>query len=234
MMIRTSRCAVGVATLLLATSAQAVIISGADGTRAASVEFQVSGTQLFAYLKNTSTFDVMVPADVLTGVFFEVSGAPITLTRVSALLGPGSVVTNGTTPGDGVVGGEWAYRYKDTGFPGGYHYGISSSGLGDFGTGDLFPGPDLEPPASPDGLQFGIASAGDNPATHNGGANTPLIQNEVRFTLSGLPANFDLGRITGVRFVYGTAYGEGQFDVPTPGALGLLGLAGVVASRRRR
>lgn len=225
----------GVAALVIAAcGASGVVYSGSSGSLAASAEFSVSGTQLHVYLSNTSTADIMVPPDVLTAVFFEISGSPISLTRVSALLGPGSVVTNGVTPGDGVVGGEWASGYKAAGYPGGFRYGISSSGLGDFGPADLFPGPDLAPPASPDGLQFGIASAGDNPATHNGGANTPLIQNEVRFTLDGLPANFELNRITGVRFVYGTAYGEGQFDVPAPATLAILGLGGALASRRRR
>jgi len=225
----------GVAALVVgASGASGIIYSGSSGSLAANAEFTISGTQLHVYLSNTSTADIMVPADVLTAVFFEISGSPISLTRVSAVLGPGSFVTNGTTPGDGVVGGEWASGYKATGYPGGYRYGISSSGLGDFGPGDLFPGPDLSPPTSPDGLQFGIASAGDNPATHNGGANTPLVQNEVRFTLDGLPVGFDLGRITGVRFVYGTAYGEGDFDVPAPGTLALLGLGGLFASRRRR
>lgn len=224
----------GVAALVVgASAASAIVYSGSSGSLAASAEFTTSGTQLHVYLSNTSTADIMVPPDVLTAVFFEISGSPIALTRVSALLGPGSVVTNGTTPGDGVVGGEWASGYKATGYPGGFHYGISSAGLGDFGPDDRFPGPDLSPPTNPDGLQFGIASAGDNPATHNGGVDTPLIQNEVRFTLDGLPTGFDLNRITGVRFVYGTAYGEGQFDVPAPGTLGLLGFAALAARRRR-
>ncbi|MCE7974289.1 MAG: PEP-CTERM sorting domain-containing protein [Leptolyngbya sp. PLA1] len=225
----------GVAALVVgASGASGIVYSGSSGSLAARAEFTISGTQLHVYLSNTSTADIMVPANVLTAVFFEISGSPISLTRVSAVLGPGSVVTNGTTPGDGVVGGEWASGYKAAGYPGGFRYGISSSGLGDFGPGDRFPGPDLFPPASPNGLEFGIASAGDNPATHNGGANTPLIQNEVRFTLGGLPANFDLNRVTGVRFVYGTAYGEGQFDVPSPGTLALLGVSGALARRRRR
>lgn len=224
----------GLAALVVgASGASAIVYSGSSGSLAARAEFTTSGTQLHVYLANTSTADVMVPADVLTAVFFEISGSPISLTRVSAVLGPGSIVTNGTTPGDGVVGGEWASGYKPAGYPGGFRYGISSSGLGDFGPGDRFPGPDLAPPTSPDGLQFGIASAGDNPATHNGGANTPLIQDEVRFTLDGMPTNFDLNRITGVRFVYGTAYGEGEFDVPAPGTLGLLGVAALAARRRR-
>lgn len=227
------KCVCVAALVVGASGASGIVYSGSSGSLAASAEFTTSGTQLHVYLSNTSTADIMLPPDVLTAVFFEISGSPISLTRVSALLGPGSVVTNGTTPGDGVVGGEWASGFKASGYPGGFRYGISSSGLGDFGPGDRFPGPDLAPPTNPDGLQFGIASAGDNPATHNGGTDTPLIQNEVRFTLDGLPSDFDLNRITGVRFVYGTAYGEGDFDVPAPSTLALLGFAALAARRRR-
>jgi hypothetical protein len=216
-----------------ALPAQAIVFSGSSGTRAASAEFTTSGTNLLVRLRNTSSYDVMVPSDILTGVFFDISGSLMTLGRVSAVLAPGSVVTNGPAPSGGVVGGEWAYRTKTT-FPGGFRFGISSAGFGDFGPGDLFPGPDLDPPASPDGANYGIASTGDNPSTHNGGANVPLIQDAVDFTLSGLPVGFDLSRILGVRFIYGTAYGEGQFDVPTPGVLALIGVGGLVATRRRR
>jgi hypothetical protein len=58
------------------------------------------------------------------------------------------------------------------------------------------------------------------------------------FHLGGAGANFDLNRITNVQFFYGTAIGEGSVDghpVPTPGALAMLALGGLmVASRRRR
>lgn len=212
--------------------AQAGVFSFSSGTRAASVSFLKDGTNLKVRLTNTSASDVLVPVDILTGVFFSVDGPALSLTRVSAKLAPGSIVTNGLSPAGGVVGGEWAY--KATSLPGGHKYGISSSGLGFFGPGDRFAGDNLEGPADPDGPQFGIASAGDNPATHNGGANVGLIQNSVDFVLSGLPDGFNLDRITAVRFQYGTATDEPSFDVPTPGALALLGLGGLVTMRRRR
>lgn len=234
-------CAIALAAIgLFACGANAsVIFSGSSGSRAASAEFDTSGGSLTVRLTNTSGADVMVPVDVLTAVFFDISGPAVSLSRTSAVLGAGSFVTNGggTDPGN-VVGGEWAYNFRAGGFSGGgagsRHYGISSSGLGDFGPGDRFPGSDLSPPASPDGLQYGITSAGDNPATGNGGVNTPLIKNQVFFTLAGLPSGFDLSRIGNVLFVYGTAYGEGELEVPAPSALALLGLGGLAASRRRR
>jgi len=62
-----------------------------------------------------------------------------------------------------------------------------------------------------------------------------LIQNSVVFRLGGLPAGFNLGRINAVRFQYGTSLSEPNFPgVPSPGTLAAIGLAGLVAIRRRR
>jgi hypothetical protein len=124
---------------------------------------------------------------------------------------------------------------------GGADEGISSSGYGLF-SGATFPGPNLEPPAALDGLQYGITSAGDNPFTGNaavtGGnplSKNPLIKNSVVFTLSGLPSGFDpltLNAITNVSFQYGTSLAEpnvlgggpgGGAPVPEPSSVLLLG-----------
>lgn len=226
--------------LALAGHAQgSIVFSGTSGSKSASAEFEVSGSNLVMKLKNTSAADVFVPADLLTAVFFNVSGSSLALTRSSAVLGAGSVVMNGTTDPGNSVGGEWAYNYAAGGFSGGgavsRSYGISSTGLGDFGPGERFPGNNLSGPTSPNGMQYGITSAGDNNATANGGlAGEAIIKNEVVFTLGGLPSGFDLGRINDVLFLYGTAYGEGEIEVPAPGALALLGLGGLAATRRRR
>lgn len=226
-------CAVGLSTFA-ASLANAGIVSGVSGDLAASVEFSVSGTNLLVSLTNTSSMDITEPAQVLTAVFFRVSGDAVTLTRTSATIAPGSLVTNGTTPSDGVVGGEWAYRGGN--LLGNWNQGISSSGLGIFGPGNLFPGANLAGPEGPDGVQFGIASAGDNPSTHNGGTNTPLIQNSVNFVLAGLPDNFNINRIVAVRFQYGTDLSEPNIEVlvPAPGALALAGIGVLAIGRRRR
>lgn len=225
--------------LVLAGSASAAQISftGSSGSLAASVTFDTSGTDLLVTLTNTSTADALVPVDILTGVFFDIAGSPLALTRTSAVVPAGSSVFYGSTDPGGVVGGEWAYRSGLAG-PGGRAYGISSAGLGLFGPGDLFPGTDLQPPASPNGLEYGITSAGDNLATGNAavtGSNA-LIKNQVVFTLSGLPAGFNPSTgILNVLFQYGTDLSEPSFPgVPEPSSLSLLAIAALVAGRRKR
>ena len=138
---------------------------------------------------------------------------------------------NGTTNCDPEQSLSWQrnidrrpYRSGLSGAPGGAGQGISSTGLGLFGPFDLFPGSNLQGPASPDGLQYGITSAGDNPLTGNtpvtaSGMND-LIQNAVAFKLTGLPGGFTLSDISNVSFLYGTS-----LPVPEPATLWLLGLA---------
>lgn len=214
----------------------AITFTGSSAHRAASVNFEASGTDLIVTLTNTSVNDALVPIDILTGVFFDIGGAPLALTRTSAVLASGSVVHFGPVDPGNVVGGEWAYK-DNVGGPGGRYYGISSSGLGLFGPGDLFPGSDLQPPTSVDGLQYGITSFGDNVATGNApvtGGNA-LIQNSVVFTLSGLPNGFDPnGMIQSVLFQYGTDLSEPSFPgVPEPATATPLFIAGLLAIRRR-
>ena len=210
--------------------------AASSGSRSASVLFDTSGTDLIVTLTNTSALDALVPVDVLGAVFFDVAGSPLTLTRASAVVPAGHVVFNGPTDPGNVVGGEWAYNSGLSGAPFSAAYGISSVGLGLFGPGDLFPGTDLQPPTSPDGLQYGITTAGDNPLT----GNTPmmtnaLIRNQVVFTLSGLPLGFDPSTmISNITFQYGTDLAEPQIRVPAPGALLLAPVGGLLALRRRR
>jgi len=221
-----------------------VVFSGSAGDKSGSATFAVEANgDLIVTLINTSAADVLVPADILTAVIFNISGSAMSLSRISGVLAPGSVVVYDPDgqPAGGIVGGEWAYNATLTGAPGNRSYGISSSGLGGlFGPGQRFPGDDLEPPTNPDGLQYGLTSAGDNLATGNNGVlnSGGLIKNGVVFRLGGAGANFDLGRITDVLFIYGTAIGEGEFTgqiVPTPGAAALLTVGmGLMATRRRR
>jgi hypothetical protein len=237
-----------------APDAKASIITysgdNSPGSLAAEVTFDnsVSGT-LTVTLSNVGG-DILVPVDVLTGVFFDLS-AGSGLTKVSAVVAPGSAIiydTDGnpvTLTAGTSVAGEWAYKTGLGGSSPG-NTGISSSGLGLFGPTDRFStaaAANLEGPADPDGLQYGLFSANDNPATGNSavsddGNNDAFIKNSVVFTFSTTGV-FDLDRISNVSFQYGTALtepnipGEPPDEVPPPvpepstllmGAVAMVGL----------
>jgi hypothetical protein len=195
--------------------------TGALSGTVATALFEQSGANLVVTLSNVGA-DVLVPTDVLTGVFFDLAGSP-TLTSASAVLAPGSTVQHGTSNPGGVVGGEWGYGHGLSGAPRGATQGISSTGLGLFG-GATFPGTNLEGPAALDGLQYGIVSGNDDPTTGNAPVTGgyALIQNSVVFTLGGLNANFDLSTgISKVSFQYGTALADPNLEghktaVPVP------------------
>jgi hypothetical protein len=199
----------------------------------ASADFTLTGSTLTVTLTNTSAADVLVPSDVLTGVFFSSNG---TLTPVSALLNTGSTVFFGSD-GGGNVGGEWVYTNGLVGAPGGATKGIYSAGFG-FAADPNFGGTNLQDPDGVDGLQYGITSAGDN--TGNGNAavtgGNALIKNSVVFTLT-VANGFTLASITDVSFQYGTALNEPNLtNIPEPTSMLLLGsgLVGLAAGLRRR
>ena len=196
---------------------------------------------LLVTLENISPYDVVRPSQLLTGVFFNITGA--TLTTERAVLTDGSVVRFGYMadyeplgdPTDGLdsnyeVGGEWGYRSdlaEGLIFTGATHV-IASAGLEDLvGVDHLFPGEDIDSPLSPNGLNYGILSEGDDWTTGNTPVTgtEPLIDNGVIFTLSGLGGGvFDVkSNITDIAFNYGTDLNV----VPAPPAalLGLVGLA---------
>ena len=232
--------------------AAAVTFTGSDSFgRAASATFDTSGTNFLVTLTNTSSADVLVPTDVLTGVFFNISGDP-TLGRTSAVLNSGSTVFYDPDgqPAGGVVGGEWAYNADVTSasLPG-VNQGISATGLGIFGPSNRFPGANLADNQNVGGLDYGILSAGDNSATGNGGVTGSggLIRNSVVFTLSGLPTGFNpLTSVRNVFFQYGTNLSEPRIagtatstpnpnsqSVPEPSTMAGLLLTGLAAVRSR-
>ncbi len=103
----------GIAALSLSLVGQAQAIplfAGTNGSnRSAEADFSIQGGNLQVVLTNTSLVDVLLPVDVLTGVFFTVPGPPTS--SLSALLTAGSTVIHDTPPAGGIVGGEWAYLW---------------------------------------------------------------------------------------------------------------------------
>ncbi|MCL4211485.1 MAG: PEP-CTERM sorting domain-containing protein [Phycisphaeraceae bacterium] len=214
--------------------------------RHANAVFNHSGTSLKVTLSNIGG-DVTKPVGILTALFFDYTG-PGSITKVTngATVAPGSSVVHFTSNPSN-VSGEWAFRSDLAPSTDRPQFGISSAGFGLFGPGDRFGTTNLQGPASPNGLQFGITSINDNINTGNTpvtGANA-LIKHAVvfEFTVSTL---FDLTKILNVGFQYGTAlnegYNPGEPDnpppppvVPVPPAfgLGVLGLLGVGLARRR-
>ncbi len=234
----------------------------------ASAAFSLQDGKLQVILTNTHATGVKVPIDVLTGVFFSLPEG-FSLQPVSALLPEGSSVLNVPSgyANNPDVGAEWAYRdwipnlVPPGGEPLSTNRGISSSGLGVFGPEHLFPNTtgNLSGPESPDGLQYGIASAG---GIHNN-ANPKvkaeaLIKNSVTFLLeayvfdgnvwtSWTPESLD-GFITNVWFQYGTGTDEPGYEgiiytngdhappnpVPEPATALLVGLSLLGLAARKR
>jgi hypothetical protein len=244
---------------LPASLTETFLFTGTDSFgRAASADFSINGSNLVIVLSNISLADVLVPTDVLTGVFFNISGNPV-LRKGSAVLGAASTVFYDPDgrPAGGIVGGEWAYKGALHGSgPGNDNYGISSAGLDIFGPSNVFSGSNLAGPESVGGLQYGILSAGDNTSTGNWGGimkSGGLIKNAVTFTLAGIAAG---ATFSDVYFQYGTSSREPGFSgaldsaslgsssviarsasIPEPGKAVLMSLGlmiGAVISRRRR
>lgn len=236
--------------------------TGDDSDLAASATFELVGSALTVTLSNTSTFDTLAPADLLSGVYWDIADAGVSLTPVSATLASGSVIhlSAASDPGnwDGSnLGGEYGYNgaISGTDFNGADH-GVSANGLGYFGEGELFDtsaSANIDDPEAPNGMNFGIVSDGDDSGTGNSAVtgDRVLVDGSVAyaFTVSGTFDGFDLGNIW---FQYGTdvtnpGYGgfcivcPPPFDPPgdpvaEPATLGLLGLglAGVLARARRK
>lgn len=139
----------------LAAQANPIAISATNGSNlSATAEFALVGSNLQLTLSNLSLADVLVPADVLTALFFD-SGAGVTLTPVSARLAERSTVFFGPD-GGGNVWGEWAYLGGLSGAPRGATQGISSAGFRFFGAGNFPSGANLQNHRTLGGLNYGL------------------------------------------------------------------------------
>jgi len=233
-------------------------------TLSAQATFDIVGSQLIVTLRNTAPDDTtgqFVPQQGLSGIFFNLPDA-ITLTAVSATITSGQIiqgdqcdVNSGPPTGDNAanctsaqtdVGGEFAYALTSLG---GADRGISSSGLGIFGPGDVFGSPDLDSPDDPDGFNFELISANETAFNPNPGLSAePLIQGTVTFVLDISGGTLSTSDISNFRFQYGTSTTEPsiigecrgdcspQQQVPEPGTLLILApaLLGLGLVRRRR
>lgn len=220
--------------------ADSATFTGTDGVYSASAIFTQIGNTLVVTLQNTSAADVLVPTDVLTGVFFKNAFA---LTPVSASLVAGDTVWYGslTDPGDG-----WGYGFGVSAH--GYNNAISGTGAVSGLGHSNFSGANN----SLDGLDYGLLSTGDNPATGNTGVtgHGPLIRDALQFTLT-VPNGFSIPAMgTTVQFQYGTSLTERNYtstfyhydgnipQTPEPGTLallgtGVLGLGGMLRRKLR-
>ena len=177
-----------------------MLFTGSSGSLSASADFELSGNSLTVTLTNTSLADVLVPTDVLTGVFFNTVHS---LTPVSASLN-GSSVYYGHVINN--VGEGWQYEAYSSGVAQGKDSGISATGLGIFGPNGNFDTPSVKL----GGLDYGILSAGDNPLTGNTGVtgHGPLIKDSIVFTLTAAQG-FVLSELgNSVVFQYGTSLDE--------------------------
>jgi hypothetical protein len=218
-------------------SASAITYSGSSGNLAAAVTFSLTGNNLTVTLSNTSLSDVKVPQDVLLAVWFD---ATHSLSPVSASLNGSSVFYGSLTN----VGDGWGYYSALAGGGHGMNNGITAAGFGIGGGHSNFSGAHN----SLGGLNYGLLSAGDNPATGNTGVkgHGPLINDSVQFTLTA-GSGFNLSELGNtVVFQYGTSLNEPSFSgtlqtsetgppspTPEPGTLlmvgsGMLGMAGVL------
>lgn len=160
---------------------------------------------LIVSLANTFMGDTPDQSHVLTGLFF--SGANgLTPVLNSAVASAGSKEWNEgeQLPLDNgsVLGQQWEYLSGISGAPDGATAGISSTGLGIFGSGDF-----AANGANVDGSAYGLLSAGYDGSTGDGlKTHGPYIQDSMTFTLSGFNGN--LSSIYDVVFQYGTALGS--------------------------
>jgi hypothetical protein len=199
--------ALGAALALLAWAAPGradVIFSGTSGGLSASADFSLSGSTLTVTLTNTSATTALVPADVLTGVFFD---SAHTLTPTSAAYPNGSTIWYGTISTPSGTGDGWGYA---TGVAAqGKNSAISASGAVSGLGHSNFSG--ANNPLQ--GLDYGILPAGYTGVGANTGitGHGPLIQNSVVFTLT-VPSGFDLAELgNDVAFQYGTQLSEPSF-----------------------
>lgn len=231
------------------SAAAPITFTGSSGSLSASATFTVVASNLKVVLTNTGASDAMVPTDVLTAIFFDITGTPF-LTAVSAISGGTSYTLNVGSPATFVsasgtdIGGAWAFEEGTLAH--GALYGIGAAGLGVFGPPNVFPGPNVDGDPGVDGVGYGLLPVGDNLTTGNGGLNgRTFTKNSDTFLLGlgSLSSSFDpSASIHNLTFQYGTSLTEttavGLLTpprvTPEPVTLALLGMGFLAFAVSRR
>jgi len=194
--------------------------SNAQGQLEAEAIFTlVNANTLQITLENIDPRPAETNADLLSGLFFNVTGSP-TLLTTAAVVAPGSSIVDspftptgsntGTGPGTDVAV-EWAYKEGAISGFSGLNYGFASAGLGGaFGSGDVIESGarwGAQGGSAPNGLDFSLLPTSNTapPSCGSGCDNQgPFVQYAVVFTLTGFTGH-SLNDIYGVAFQYGTA-----------------------------
>ncbi len=174
-------------------------------TDTAEAVFSVSGQELTLVLTNTSTFGQYQNPDVLSGLFFNISGSPA-LTGVSATA---SGLVDPATAGPQDVSHAWAFEQSASGYTGGAatlqqtRYGVAAAGFSSLSPSFGKSGFGSGKADNTQGLDYSIVGP-DFRSIKGNGAGT-LVEDSVTFLFSGLPQSFSLSDISDVVFAYGTA-----------------------------
>ena len=235
--MNTIRLLVAAASAGVAMSSQAAVLFTGTGfnpeaatNASGSALFQISGNILTVTLNNTTSPRTTAQGNALTGVAFDIVGVvPMpTLVLTSTVLGSGAQLwtskTAFVTASD--INGSWSnvlgsspvadFGAASTGFAGAFNGG--SIGLGNSGP------------------NYGIVAPGTFTGSNSvafGGSQFPFVQGSLVLTFSGV-ANATESQIRNVRLLFGTD-GTGEITlIPSSGSIALVGLAGLIAGRRRR
>jgi hypothetical protein len=212
--------------------------SGGDAI-SASANFVLSGTTLTITLTNTSTVvyqqttnpkHTMDPAQVLTGLYFDIPGFSSISSSPSTRTAAGTLINGSGNTRDG-----WAYDSGLSGAPGGATQGIASAGFGLGGGHSNF---NMSNGSMLDGYTYGIVGSGYVAGTKIDGDATGgiVVQDFATFTFTGVSSTLDTSQITNVSFQYGTALTEPNIPgtpvepgptTPEPASVVLMAMGGM-------
>jgi len=225
-------CAAGAAQADFSFSVTGSANSSIDGDllkAKATLTFTDATDTLTVLLENLAPNAVKTQGNTLSGFYFSADGDPA-ITKVSAALGAGSIVTlfNTQVFGDD-LNDRWAYRNDITSYTPNTNlrYGMSAVGLGIFTPADTFSGTG----PSPSGTDFDIVPTAG--VTGGGGTDTRrYVNNSMLFTLN-TQALLTAADFQQFAFQYGSALDEPTILVPEPATLAALGLGALGLLRRR-